>query len=103
MYRRRGIFLIIGLLLIACLAQAAIAAPDGTGNETAGQVVISPTPVVTDETGVMGNATSDTAGTTVTPAPGATPEITVPTVEPTETSTTPAPATTPEVTVAPTV
>ena len=110
MSRRRGISLVIGLLLIACLAQAAIAASDGTGNETAGQPVITPAPLVTNETEVVGNATSDSAGTSMMPTPDATPiptvtpEVTaVATVEPTVIGVTQAPTTTPEVTVSATV
>jgi len=100
MSRRSGISLVIGLLLVACVAQAAAAAADSTGNEAAGQPVITPAPVVTNETGVVGNATIDPAGISLVPTPAATPEVTVAvTVEPTETSTAPVPATTPEDTV----
>jgi C1A family cysteine protease len=104
MSQRRGISLILGLLLVACLAQAAVAATDGAGNETAGQVVTTPTLPVTNETEVVGNVTSDTGDTSVMPTPDVTPEVTVaPTVEPAETTATPVPVSTPETTAIPTV
>ena len=74
MSRRRGISLIIGFLILACLAQATVAAPDGTGNESAGQPVITPTPVVTNEMEVVGNTTGEAPGTGVMPIPAATPD-----------------------------
>jgi C1A family cysteine protease len=97
MFRRRGISLIIGLLLIAFLAQATIAAPDGMGNETGGQVVTETTPIPTAAPEAVVNTTSDQAAAGVTPEPTATPEVTVtPTVEPTTTEVTAVPTATPE-------
>ncbi len=105
MYRRRGISLIIGLLLIVCLVQATIATADGTGNETADQVVnttTTPEPTATPEVTV--SATVEPTVTEVTTEPATTPEATVSaTVEPTVTEVTPEPTTTPEVTVSATV
>jgi C1A family cysteine protease len=104
MYRRRGIPLILSLLLIACLAQAALAATDGAGSETSDQAVITPTPPLTVAPEPTVNGTSDEVVITPTPTVTETPEVTVtPTIEPAATETTPVPTETPEVTVTPTV
>jgi C1A family cysteine protease len=94
MSRTRALSLIAGLLLVACLVQAVVAEPDGAGNETGNQGVITPTPEIT---AIPEPAANDTAGTTPneTPVPEATP---VATVEPAVTEAAPAPAATPEVT-----
>jgi C1A family cysteine protease len=103
MSQRRGISLIVSLLLIACLAQAAIAAADGTGNESSDGTVIAPAPTVTVAPEPTVNGTSDGA-VSPDPAVTATPEGTVtPTVEPTVAETTPEPTATPEATVTPAV
>ncbi|MDD1664660.1 MAG: lectin like domain-containing protein [Methanomicrobiales archaeon] len=104
MYRRRGISLIVGLLLIACLAQATIAAPDGAGNETAGQVVINTTPTITVAPESTVNGISDQVETDATPEITVAQEPTVAeTVEPAAADGTPVPTAAPEVTGNPTV
>ena len=91
MSHRSGIVLIIGLLLIACLAQAVLADPDGTGGGGADQAVITPTPAPTD-TPTDTPTVADTP--TLTPTPDPTP---VPTDTPTVADT-PVPTDTPAVT-----
>ncbi len=108
MSRRREISLIIGLLLIACLAQAAIAGPDGTGNETGGQVANTTTPVPTAAPDVTVNAAGAPVGADVSPTPVVTPDVTAtvtvePTVTPVTTTATPAPEVTVVATIEPTV
>ena len=104
MSQRRAISLIVGLLLIACLAQGTIAASDGTGNETADQVVITTTPTITVAPEPTVNGTSDQVVISPTPTAIVAPEpAVVATVEPTTTEATPVPTATPEPTVVPIV
>ncbi|HXW99097.1 MAG TPA: C1 family peptidase, partial [Methanomicrobiales archaeon] len=85
MSHRSGIVLLIGLLVIACLAQAALADPDGTGGGGPDQAVITPTPTITPTPAPTGTpAVTDTPTPTVTPAPDPT---TAPTDTPTVTDT----------------
>jgi len=67
----------VGLLLIACLAQATIAASDGAGNETADQVVITITPGVTVPPVTTENVSADQVGVSVTPVTIVTPDVAV--------------------------
>jgi C1A family cysteine protease len=94
MSRRRDLSLLACLLLVACLVQAAVAVPDGAGNETGLQGVITPTPEIT---AAPEPAVNDTAGTPPieTPVPETTP---VPTVDPVVTEAAAAPSATPEMT-----
>ena len=104
MSQRRKITLIIGLLLIACLVQATIATPDGTGNGTADQGVVTPTPTITATPEPTAVATVEPTVVTPTPTITATPEPTaVATVEPTVVTPTPTITATPEPTVVATV
>jgi C1A family cysteine protease len=104
MSQRRGISLILGILLVACLAQATIAAPDAPVNGTGEQPVVTVAPVTTTAPDATVNGTSEQAVITTTPTATVTPEPTVvATMEPSVTEGTPVPTATPEVTVAPTV
>jgi C1A family cysteine protease len=94
MSRYRALALIAGLLLVACLAQAAVAEPDGTGNETGLQGVITPTPEITV---VPEPAVNESAG--VTPDETPVPEpVTAAVVEPAVTEVPPGQPATPETT-----
>ncbi|HMK15687.1 MAG TPA: hypothetical protein VK450_02075, partial [Methanomicrobiales archaeon] len=97
MSRRRALSLIAGLLLLACLVQAAVADTGAAGDGTGPQGVITPTPVVTP---TLAPAVNDSATGTpaITPVPDPTPGVTV---EPAVTAA--APATQPVVTEIPIV
>ena len=95
MSRRRALSLIAGLLLLACLAQVAVADSGAAADGTGPQEVITTTPEVTP---ILDPAVTDTAASTpaVTPAPDPAPEVTatpeplpavteIPVVEPTTT------------------
>jgi C1A family cysteine protease len=77
MSRMKGISLIIGVLLLACIVQSCLADPDlavnGTGNQT--EVTATPVTTVTPDTAV--NASDTQPAVTVTPVVAATPDTAV--------------------------